>query len=89
LRNEIVAGVGGFVLGHILWLIAISLATNTSDVSTWVLVVAVLSFLAGAALGYLGWRRFQRKEHVWSTFLWGLSAAPVLFSIVVLGVTYL
>jgi hypothetical protein len=89
LRNEIVAGVGGFVFGHILWLIAISLATGSSDVSTGVLVVAVVSFLAGAALGYLGWRKFKGGNHVWSAFLWGLPAAPVLFSIVVLGVTYL
>ncbi|MGE2717337.1 hypothetical protein ACQI4L_25040 [Mycolicibacterium litorale] len=89
MRNEIVAAVGGFVIGHILWLIAISLATSATDVSTWVLVVAGLSFLAGAALGYLGWRRFQAKAFVWSAFLWGLPAAPVLFSIVVLGVTYL
>jgi hypothetical protein len=89
LRNEIVAGVGGFVIGHILWLIAISLATNASDVSTWVLVVAAVSFVAGAALGYLGWRIFQRKDHVRSTFVWGLAVSPVLFSIVILGVTYL
>jgi hypothetical protein len=89
LRNEIVAGVGGFVLGHILWLIAISLATNASDVSTWVLVVALVSFVAGAALGYLGWRMFGRKDHVRSTFVWGLAVSPVLFSIVILGVTYL
>jgi uncharacterized membrane protein YoaK (UPF0700 family) len=89
LRNEIVAGVGGFVIGHILWLIAISLATNTSDVSTWVLVVAALSFVVGAALGYLGWRKFQAKSYVWSTFVWGVAISPVLFSIVVLGVTYL
>ncbi|MDY6870170.1 MAG: hypothetical protein SV966_06350 [Actinomycetota bacterium] len=89
MRNEIVAGLGGFVIGHILWLIGITLATNTSDVSTWVLVVAALSFVAGAALGYLGWRRFQRTEQVWSSFVWGLAVSPVLFSIVVLGVTYL
>lgn len=89
MRNEIVAGVGGFVIGHILWLIAISLAASATDVSAWVLVVAGVSFVAAAALGYLGWRRFQEKSYVWSTFLWGLPVAPVLFSIVVLGVTYL
>ena len=89
MRNEIVAGVGGIVAGHILWLIAISLATNTSDVSTWVLVVAAVSFVAGTALSYLGWRRFQSKDHIWSTFMWGLAVSPVLFSIVILGVTYL
>ncbi|BCI51423.1 hypothetical protein NIIDNTM18_07010 [Mycolicibacterium litorale] len=89
MRNEIVAGIGGFVIGHILWLIAISLATSTTDVSTWVLVVAGLSFVLGAVAGYLGWRKFQAKSYVWSTFLWGLPVSPVLFSIVVLGVTYL
>lgn len=89
MRNEIVAGVGGLVIGHILWLVAISLATNTSDVSTWVLVVAGGSFLVAAVAGYLGWRRYERKSHVWATFLWGLPALPVLFSLIVLGVTYL
>ncbi|BBY17931.1 hypothetical protein [Mycolicibacterium litorale] len=89
MRNEIVAGVGGFVVGHILWLIAISLATSATDVSTWVLVVAGLSFVLGAVAGYLGWRKFQAKSYVWSTFVWGLAVSPVLFSIVVLGVTYL
>ena len=54
----------------------------------WVADSAV-SFVVGAALGYLGWRGFQREQHVWSTFMWGLAVSPVLFSIVVLGVTYL
>ncbi|MBO0679308.1 hypothetical protein JRC04_17725 [Mycolicibacterium sp. S2-37] len=89
MRNEIVAGVGGLVVGHILWLIAITLATNASDVSTWVLVVAAASVLLAVAAGLLGWRMYQRKAHVPAAFLWGLPVSPLLFSLVVLGVTYL
>jgi hypothetical protein len=89
LRNEVVAGLGGLVIGHILWLIGIKLATATSDVSGWVLVVAGVSFVLGALAGWLGWRHFTRKSYVWATFLWGLLVSPVLFSVIVLGVTYL
>jgi hypothetical protein len=89
LRNEIVAGVGGLVVGHILWLIAITLATNSTDVSTWVLVVAAASLVLAVVAGLLGRRLYQRKSQVWAAFLWGLPVSPVLFSLIVLGVTYL
>jgi hypothetical protein len=89
LRNALVAGFGGLVIGHILWLIGISLATGTSDVSNWVLLVAGVSLLVGVAAGVLGRRHYQRKSYVWAAFLWALPVSPVLFSIVVLGVTYL
>ena len=77
------------MIGHILWLIGISVATSTSDVGDWVLLVALVSLLLGAGAGYLGWRHYQRASHVWAAFLWAVPVAPVLFSIVVLGVTYL
>jgi cytochrome bd-type quinol oxidase subunit 2 len=89
LRAIWVAGVGGLIIGHILWLAGISLATATSSVSTWVLIVAAVSFFVGAALAWLGWRSYQRKSEVWAAFLWMLPASPVLLSLVVLGVTYL
>lgn len=89
LRAIWVAGVGGLIIGHILWLAGISLATATSSVSTWVLVVALVSFVVGGVLGWLGWRAYQRKSEVWAAFLWLLPASPVLLSVVVLGVTYL
>ncbi|MDA4110044.1 hypothetical protein [Mycolicibacterium holsaticum] len=84
-----VAGIGGLVVGHILWLAGISLATATSTVSSWVLVVAALSFVLGAVSAVLGWRAYQRKSEVWAAFLCALPISPVLLSIVVLGVTYL
>jgi uncharacterized membrane protein YoaK (UPF0700 family) len=84
-----VAGIGGLVVGHILWLAGISVAIATSTVSSWVLVVAAASFIVGAIAAALGWRSYQRKSEVWAAFLLALPVAPVLFSLAVLGVTYL
>jgi len=84
-----VAGIGGLVLGHIFWLAGISAATSTATVSSWVLVVAVVSFVVGGIVGALGWRAYKRKSDVWAAFLIGLPVSPVLLSVVVLGVTYL
>lgn len=84
-----VAGIGGLVLGHVLWLAGITAATSTATVSSWVLLVAASSFVLGAIVAALGWRAYRRQSDVWAAFLWGLPAAPVLLSLVVLGVTYL
>ena len=84
-----VAGIGGLVVGHILWLAGISLATASSSVSTWVLVVALVSLVLGAVAGWLGWRSYKQKSDVWTAFLWALPVSPVLLSLVVLGITYL
>jgi hypothetical protein len=84
-----VAGIGGLVVGHILWLAGISIAIATQSVSIWVLVVAGVSFVAGAVAAYVGWRCYQRKSEVWAAFLWLLPVSPVLLSLTVLGVTYL
>jgi hypothetical protein len=84
-----VAGIGGLVVGHILWLAGISLATATTSISTWVLVVAAVSVVVGAAAAWIGWRSYQRKSEVWAAFLLTLPVSPVLLSLAVLGVTYL
>jgi hypothetical protein len=89
LRAIWVAGIGGLVVGHILWLAGISIAVATRTVSSWVLVVAAVSFVLGAAAAALGWRTYQRKSEVWAAFLWALPISPVLLSLTVLGVTYL
>jgi hypothetical protein len=89
LRAIWVAGIGGLVVGHILWLAGISIAIATRTVSSWVLVVAAVSFVLGAVAVALGWRSYQRKAEVWAAFLWALPISPVLLSLIVLGVTYL
>jgi hypothetical protein len=85
LRAIWVAGIGGLVVGHILWLAGISIAGAARTVSSWVLVVAAVSFV----LGVLGWRSYRQKSEVWAAFLWALPVSPVLLSLTVLGVTYL
>ncbi|MDG4663460.1 hypothetical protein [Mycobacterium sp. 236(2023)] len=92
MRSIWVAGVGGLVVGHILWLAAISFAVASTSVSTWVLVTAAVSFAVGVAAAFLGrrkWRQKTAKAETWAAFLWGLPILPVLLSVVVLGVTYL
>ena len=89
MRNEIVAGIAGLVAGHILWLAAITLASEGSRVNIWVLLVAALSFIGGAAGWYFGRQKFRQKSRAWAAFLWMLPVSPVLFSLGVLGVTYL
>jgi len=85
-----VAGIGGLIVGHMLWLAGISIAIATRTVSSWVLVVAAVSFLVGIVAGLLGRRAYQRgKSEVLAAFLCALPMSPVLLSLVVFGVTYL
>ncbi len=72
-----------------LWLAGISIAIATRTVSSWVLVVAAVSFVVGVVAAYFGWRAYRRKSDVWAAFLWALPISPVLLSLTVLGVTYL
>lgn len=84
-----VAGLGGLVIGHVLWLLGIKLATNSGAVSFWVLIVAGISFAVGVAGLILGRAAYRHRATAKAAFLWCLPALPVLFSISVLGVTYL
>ncbi len=87
-----VAGIGGLVVGHILWLAGISAAIASTDRPTWVLVMAGVSLVVGIAAGMLGWRQWKRQTRrgeTWAVFLWALTVSPVLLSLTVLGVTYL
>jgi len=88
-RPALIAGIGGVLLGHALWLIGISMATGSASRSTAVLGVSALFLLFAAAMAYLAWQRYQRREWTWSAFLAGVAFSPVIFTIIVLGVTYL
>ena len=89
MKSVIVAGIGGLALGHIVWLLGISLARGWSTTNALVLTAAALVFLSAAGIGYLAWQRYQRKELVWAAFLGAMPVLPVIFTLVVLGVTYL
>jgi uncharacterized membrane protein len=88
-RATIVAGLGGLIVGHMLWLVAISIATKTTTVNAWVLVLAAASFGLAVVGGLLGRMFHRRKQFAKAAFLWCLPVSPVLFSISVLAVTYL
>jgi hypothetical protein len=88
-RATVVAGLGGLILGHVLWLAAISFATKTTTVNAWVLVVSGVSVVLAVVAGLLGRWFHQRKASAKAWFAWGLPIAPVLLTVCVLGVTYL
>jgi uncharacterized membrane protein YGL010W len=89
LRENVVAGIGGLLIGHILWLVAISFAVATTTVNAWVLVMSAVCLVLGAILGWLGWIYHRRKASAKAAFLWCLPISPVLLTLCVLGVTYL
>jgi hypothetical protein len=88
-RATIVAGLGGLIIGHMLWLTAISFATKTTAVNAWVLVIAAGSLALAVGGGLAGWMYYGRKAFAKAGFLWCLPISPMLFSISVLAVTYL
>ena len=88
-KPVVIAGVGGVLIGHIVWLLGISIARRAPSVPTAVLVLSAALLLASGWLGYQAWQRYQRKELTPAAFLAGLTVSPVLFTVVVLGVTYL
>ena len=89
MRATVVAGIGGLIIGHVLWLAAISFAIKTTTVNAWVLVISAAALFVAIVCGVLGWVFHRRKATAKAAFLWCLPAAPVLFSVCVLGVTYL
>jgi hypothetical protein len=85
----VVAGVGGLIIGHILWLVAISVAIATHDVARSVLLLSAGIGAVTVVAVMVGWLLYRRRSRVWAAFLWSLPISPVLLSICVLGVTYL
>jgi hypothetical protein len=77
------------VIGHILWLIGISIATSAYRVNFWVLILAALIAVAAVVVAWFARQMYQRKRVVWATFLAFLPVQPVILTLIVLGVTYL
>ena len=89
MRQFVVAGVGGVLIGHIVWLLGMSIARRAPSAPTAVLVLSAVLLLASGWLGYQAWQRYQREDLTRAVFLAGLTVSPVLLTVVVLGVTYL
>jgi len=72
-----------------IWLLGISAAMSAQSVSTAVLVVSAILLAAAGLAIYRAWRSYQRTQWVRTAFFGGLAVSPVIFTIIVLGVTYL
>ena len=84
-----ISGVGGLLLGHALWLVGISIALGSTSVNGGVLIVSAFFLLTAGAMLYLAWQQHQRKQLLPAAFLAGLAFSPVVFTLIVLGETYL
>jgi hypothetical protein len=86
--ESIWAAIGGLLLGHILWLVAISIGDVVTTVSLWSLIVLALS--AAFALWAVLWGRRlrERRNDALASFAFALPVLPVLWSLVVLVRTY-
>ena len=54
-----------------------------------VLVVSAGVLVFGGLAVYVGWRRYQKRSYSVAAFLLCLPISPVLFTLAVLGATYL
>lgn len=88
-RSVVIAGVGGLLLGHILWLLGVTVATDSESRSTIMLILSVLFLAAAGYATYRAWHFYQCQQWTPAAFLGGLAVSPVIFTLVVLGVTYL
>lgn len=77
------------ILGHIIWLLGISMARASSSGSLWVLLFSALFLLGGTLAIYQARQNYQGKQLTRAAFLAGLAVSPVLFTLVTLGVTYI
>jgi len=85
----VVAGIGGLIVGHILWLIGITVAMSAAKVSFWVLILSAIIAVVAGAVAYLARRMYERRRMVLAAFLGCLPISPVIFTLIELGVTYL
>lgn len=90
IRSEtVVGGVGGVIIGYILWLVAFSIGEATTTVSRWSLNVLVLSGVLAITAGMWGWRLRRRHNYPWAAFAFTLPVLPVVLTLGVLADTYL
>jgi hypothetical protein len=65
------------------------MATRSASRSGLVLVVAGLVVIGAAAAFHFAWQRYQSGDLTRAAFLAALPLAPMIFTTVVLGVTYI
>ncbi|HUB57145.1 MAG TPA: hypothetical protein VMB04_18520 [Mycobacterium sp.] len=87
--ESIWTGIGGVIVGYLLWLVAISIGNAVTTVSLWSLVVLVVSALF-ALWAVLRGRHYRRqRNYPLASFMFALPVLPVLLSLSVLFRTYI
>jgi ABC-type transport system involved in multi-copper enzyme maturation permease subunit len=87
--ESIWTGIGGVIVGYLLWLVAISIGDAITTVSLWSLIVLLVSAVF-ALWAVLRGRRFRRqRNYPLASFMFGLPVLPVLLSACVLARTYI
>jgi heme O synthase-like polyprenyltransferase len=87
--ESIWTGIGGVIVGYLLWLVAISIGDAITTVSLWSLIVLSVS-AAFALWAVLRGRRLQRqRNYPLASFVFALPVLPVLLSLGVLFRTYI
>lgn len=83
--GKVVGGIAGLTVGYTLWLIAITVADDFAMVSTWSVLVLLLS--GGLAVGavLVGLLMRWRRKYGWSAFAFALPIPPVALSLALLA----
>jgi drug/metabolite transporter (DMT)-like permease len=87
--ESIWTGIGGMIVGYLLWLVAISIGDALTTVSLWSLIVLLVSAVF-AVWAMLWGRRLRRQQNYpLASFMFALPVLPVLLSLSVLFRTYI
>lgn len=87
--GKVVGAIGGLTAGYSLWLIAIAIADNFAMVSTWSVLVLLLSGALAVGAVFVGLLMRWRRKYGWSLFAFTLPIPPVALSLALLAELHL
>jgi len=87
--ESIWTGIGGVIVGYLLWLVAISIGDAVATVSIWSLVVLLVSALFAVWATLRGRRLRRQQNYPLASFVLALPVIPVVLSLAVLFRTYI
>jgi heme O synthase-like polyprenyltransferase len=87
--ESIWTGIGGVIVGYLLWLVAISIGDAITTVSLWSLIVLSVSAVFALWAVLRGRRLRRQRNYPLASFVFALPVLPVLLSLGVLVRTYI
>ncbi|HEY0227797.1 MAG TPA: hypothetical protein VGC05_15720 [Mycobacterium sp.] len=86
--DTVVGGLGGVIVGSVLWLLAISIAGDNATAGRWAPVILSVSAGLGLCAGVWGWQLRRRGRYPWAALAFGLPILPLLLTLAVLANIY-